>query len=235
MTNSVSFLHLNIQSIVPKLDFIVAEYSCHDILFTESWLKPDISTDSLELPGYKSPYRRDRVDRLEGSVVVFVKDEINCVTRLDLHVSSVECIGLKSRLIIRNTYMDLFYIPPNSGQQIWEELEQSIDLALNSNHDIIITGDFSINQLGNNTTKTDNLLAQFSFHQLITEPTYVTERSSSLLDLVLVNNPHSILYSEVGPPLLDQTRYHMPIIGVLNHPIKSHSSYKRKVFYIRQG
>ena len=62
MTNSVSFLHLNIQSIVPKLDFIVAEYSCHDILsFTESWLKPDISTDSLELPCYKPPYRRDRV------------------------------------------------------------------------------------------------------------------------------------------------------------------------------
>jgi hypothetical protein len=27
MTNSVSFLHLNIQSIVPKLDFIVAEYT----------------------------------------------------------------------------------------------------------------------------------------------------------------------------------------------------------------
>ena len=93
-----------------------------------------------------------------------------------------------------------FYIPPNSGQQIWEELEQSIDFALNSNHDIIITGDFSINQLGNNSTKTENLL--------ITEPTYVTERSSSLLDLVLVNNPHSILYSEVVPPLLDQTRYH---------------------------
>jgi exonuclease III len=46
--------------------------------------------------------------------------------------------------------MDLFYIPPNSGQQIWEELEQSIDLALNSNHAIIITGDFNINQLDNN-------------------------------------------------------------------------------------
>jgi hypothetical protein len=60
--------------------------------------------------------------------------------------------------------MDLFYIPPNSGQQIWEELEQSIDLALNSNHDIFITGAFSINQLGKNTTKTDNLLAQFSFN-----------------------------------------------------------------------
>jgi hypothetical protein len=63
----------------------------------------------------------------------------------------------------------------------------------------------------------------------------VTERSSSLLDLVLVNNPHSILYSEVGPPLLDQTRYHMPTIGVLNHSIKSHSSYKWKVFMFDRG
>jgi hypothetical protein len=106
---------------------------------------------------------------------------------------------------------------------------------LNSNHDIIITGDFNINQFGNNTTKTDNLLAQFSFHQLITEPTYVTDHNSSLLDLVLVNNPHSILYSEVAPPLLEQTHYHMPTIGVLDHPIKSHSLYKRKVLMFDRG
>ena len=35
--NSVSFLHLNIQSITPKLDLIAAEYSCHEILsFTKA-------------------------------------------------------------------------------------------------------------------------------------------------------------------------------------------------------
>jgi hypothetical protein len=102
-------LHLNIQSIVPKLDFIVAEYSGHDILsFTESWLKHDISTDSIRLPGYMPPYRRDREYRLRRGVVVFVKDEINCVTRLDLHDVSVDVFGLKSRLIIRNTNMELF-------------------------------------------------------------------------------------------------------------------------------
>ena len=61
MSNSVSFVHLNIQSIVPKFDFIVVEYSCQNILsFTESWLKPDISTDSLKLPGCKPPYRINR-------------------------------------------------------------------------------------------------------------------------------------------------------------------------------
>jgi hypothetical protein len=35
---------------------------------------------------------------LGGGVVVFVKDEINCVTRLDLHVGSVECIWLEIKI-----------------------------------------------------------------------------------------------------------------------------------------
>ena len=57
--NNVSFLHLNVQSIVSKLDIITAEYSIYDILsftdFTESWLKSNINDETLKLPGYKSP------------------------------------------------------------------------------------------------------------------------------------------------------------------------------------
>jgi hypothetical protein len=87
-------------------------YSCHDILsFTQSWLKPNISTDSLKLPGYKPPYRRDRVDRLGAGVVVFVKDEINCATRLDLHVGSVECIWLEIKINNKKYLYGTFYIP----------------------------------------------------------------------------------------------------------------------------
>ncbi|CAC5407626.1 unnamed protein product [Mytilus coruscus] len=45
--NAVSFMHLNIQSIVPKLELIAAEYSCHEILsFTESWLSPQVPTST---------------------------------------------------------------------------------------------------------------------------------------------------------------------------------------------
>jgi hypothetical protein len=44
---------------------------------------------------------------------------------------------------------------------------------------------FNINQLNNNINdKIGSLMTQFSLHQLITEPTYVTEHSSSLLDLL---------------------------------------------------
>jgi len=236
MTTSFSFLQLNIQSIIPKLDMVVAEYSCHDILsFTESWLKPDITTDSLKIPGYKAPFRRDRIDRMGGGVIVYVKDDINCVTRNDLQVGNVECIWLEVKLRNKKYLYGTFYIPPNSSQQVWDDFEHSLDLALNSNCDVIITGDFNVNQLSNNTAKIDNILIQFSLHQLITEPTYMTEHSSSLLDLLLVSNPHCVMYAEVGPPLLDQIRYHMPTIGILNHPRKPQTSLKRKVYLYSRG
>jgi hypothetical protein len=48
---------------------------------------------------------------------------------------SVECIWLEIKINNKKYIYGTFYIPPNSGQQIWEELEQFIDLALNSNHD----------------------------------------------------------------------------------------------------
>ena len=63
----------------------------------------------------------------------------------------------------------------------------------------------------------------------------MTEHSSSLLDLVMVYNPTSVLYTEVDPPLLNQVRYHLPIAGVLNHPTIVNASFKRKIFLYDKG
>ena len=61
VSNSVSFLHLTVQSIIPKLDLIDAEYTDFDILsFTESWLKDTNTADSIELLNYQIPFRNDR-------------------------------------------------------------------------------------------------------------------------------------------------------------------------------
>ena len=113
----------------------------------------------------------------------------------------------------------------------WEDIEQSIDLALTCNIDIIVTDDFNVNMLRNTSNdKISNLKNQFSLHQLMSDPIYVTEHSSSLLDLILVNNPRTILLSEVGIPLLDQVRYHLPVIGVIDQPCTLNNSFKRKVY-----
>jgi hypothetical protein len=65
---------------------------------------------------------------------------------------------------------------------------QVSDFALTCNIDIIVTGDFNVNMLRNTSNdKISNLKNQFSLHQLISDPTYVTEHSSSLLQGVKIN------------------------------------------------
>ena len=131
-----------------------------------------------------------------GGVLVYVRYNINCQLRPDLHVSIVECIWLGRRFKTKKYLYGTFYIPPNSNVQLWEDIEQSTDLALTCNIDIIVAGDFNVNMLRNTSTdKIRNLKNQFSLHQLIFDPTYVTEHSSSLLDLILVNNSRTILLS----------------------------------------
>ena len=54
-------MHLTIQSIVPKLDLIQIESLAYDIMiYSESWMKPAISSDSLMIANFHKPIRCDR-------------------------------------------------------------------------------------------------------------------------------------------------------------------------------
>jgi hypothetical protein len=79
------------------------------------------------------------------------------------------------------------------------------------------------------------LLTQYSFYQFIDEPTSITEHSSSTLDLVIVYDHCNIVFAEVGAPLLNQTRYHLPIIGILNHYIEHSTIIRRKMLKYDRG
>ena len=64
--------------------------------------------------------------------------------------------------------------------------------------------------------KIDSLRSQFAFYQSIDQPTHYTENSASLLDIILVHNKDSLVFSGVGDPFLGQDlRYHCPVFGIL--------------------
>ena len=51
LTNRFSILHLNIQSLLPKLDLIAVESEAYDLLiFSESWLKPELRAIVFSFP-----------------------------------------------------------------------------------------------------------------------------------------------------------------------------------------
>ena len=79
LSNHLGIFHLNIQSIVPKIDMIRSEANANDVLiFTESWLKPDISDITVHIENFSQRFRNDRRSRLGGGVLAYVRETITC-------------------------------------------------------------------------------------------------------------------------------------------------------------
>ena len=125
-----------------------------------------------------------------------------------------------------------FYKPQNSSPDYFELLKESIDRACNTVIiDIIITGNFNCNMAQSIPNKMRELMSEYYLSQLISDDTHFTEHSSSLLDLLLVSNKENILMSGVVDPLiLEQVRYHCPVMVLLKLTPPRASSFKRKIW-----
>jgi len=76
-----------------------------------------------------------------------------------------------------------------------------------------------------------SLREQFALTQCIVEPTHFTEHSSSILDIILVNNKNLLSISGVKDPLFEQNiRYHCPIFGILKINKPKGKSFQRFVW-----
>lgn len=238
LNSHLSILHLNVQSLLPKLDILSCEAEAYDILvFTESWLKPNISDADIEIVNFHQPFRKDRSNRLGGGVVIYARDSLACRRRYDIEINGLEAVWVELRIKSKQILIGGIYRPPDSNDNYFNLLLESMDRAVNTNIiDIIILGDFNLNILHNANSKVNELMTLYSLSQLITEPTYYTENSSSLIDLVFVRNKSNILFSGVADTFLsDQTRFHCPQIVLLKF-FKHHTkSFKRKIWNYKQA
>ncbi|CAC5418458.1 unnamed protein product [Mytilus coruscus] len=207
------FIHM--LEIFKELELIQAEYSDFDILaFSETWLNNNHTDESIKILNYQNPFRRDRgPHKAGGGIIVYVKNYIHVQRRTDIESANLEAIWLELKFKDKKALLGTFYIPPNSGSDIWEKIEYSLDMASNDN---------TINYIMATTQMKD-------------EPTHFTESSSSLLDLFITNDVHIITYCGVGPPLLEQIRFHCPIISLLNFPKCRQKTFKRKIWLYDRG
>ena len=128
----------------------------------------------------------------------------------------------------------LFYRPPDSESYICDHIKHYIDVAMNTNIDrIVICGDFNEDQLNSRKIQIKNICLQNNLVQIINNP---CETSSTLLDLVMINDPDIVIYSEVGENILDNSiRFHCPISGIINVEKCNNKTFKRKVWQYHRG
>ena len=150
---------------------------------------------------------------------------INFQLRADLSPNNLECLTVeitKSRskpFLVSN-----WYGPLKSSPDLFSTFDRIIDQTDAENLELYLMGDLNCNLLSevvsNNSSHLLNIIDIYGLTQLVTEPTRVTQYSSTLIDLCLTNSPDKISQSGV----ID--------IGIIDH---SAIYLKRKVSHLRSN
>ena len=199
-------VHLNVRSLVKKMDQIrlMLNNSHIDVItFSETWLKPHLHTKLVELTGYE-PVRLDRntksgkhVKKKGGGLITYVKQN---------HASDLESLDA---LNISNEYMEAqwvyihrpscknvivcnMYRPPTGDlSKAIVYLDNSLKSFNLSKTDIFLLGDMNVNYKNKKSPAYKKL--QFfaksnGLTQCIDTTTRVTEKTKSIIDLILTNS-----------------------------------------------
>ena len=181
-----SIILSNVMPLVPKIDEVrsVATTANPDIIcITESWLREHIQDNIVSSSNY-TLVRRDRVERLHGSVCTYIRKIIQFKILEDLSSENLEVIWFQLNLRrlprgISSIILGILYHPPNADNSMMLNYLYECLVSVETQFPrsgIIILGDF--NQL-----KTSRLQNSFKLKQLVKFPT----RGQNILDLIMTN------------------------------------------------
>ena len=174
----------------------------YDVLvFTETWLSPQLANDEILINNFEPPYRKDRDNRLGGGVAIYVRSGMQSKQRTDLIHGDIEALCIEVTIKHKKLLICGIYRPPNSNNNYYDLIENKFDNLSNiSTKDLIILGDFNCDMLSS-PNKMENIASSYNFQQLIDEPTHFTEHSSSIIDLILVTKPENVIIVAFLPHL----------------------------------
>jgi exonuclease III len=208
MKTDVEICHANIRSIrsnKTKLDHISCSLADeYDIItLSETWLNSTSEISHLLLKDFQSPFRKDRKnDDGYGGVLAWVSNNIAARRRTDFEINDIEAMWLEIHAKNKTFLLCTVYRPPNADNDFWTYLQESVDLAKESNiTSIVIIGDLNADPHTQQGVQLKNFADTNSLILHITEPTRITEHSASILDQVMTNIPDYVKHIRVEPPV----------------------------------
>ena len=227
----ISIVHLNVRSLLPKIDQLSVEFQHFDIIaLTETFLDNSIPNENISIPGYQEPFRQDR-NRHGGGVAIYCRNGLAVTQCLEFQKPSIESIWLKIKYKNTNFMLACLYRPPTENYSFWEKLYESISLVKDNNNliDFFLVGDLNSDYLNENSNL--RILTQFyNLSQIISEPTRIP--SNTLLDPILTNAPHLITQTGTLDPFCSD---HKPVYTTLTFQKIPRTTYKRKIWIYEQG
>ena len=179
-------IHLNIRSLLPKLDelkFYLSNNNRIQILsLNETWLNSSVDNEEVAIPGFML-FRRDRPTDSHGGVALYVRSELQPVLIPELSDSTVESVFVKIKVGNSVLIIGSLYRPPNAKVAYFEALKYQFEKCSNLNLCTILMGDFNININDENKVI---LILLYQFKHLINTHTRVTSKSATTIDLIFI-------------------------------------------------
>ena len=182
------------------------------ICLSETWLNENVADDNIELENYVT-YRKDRGER-GGGVLIYANAALPCKRRRDLEREGIELLWLEICFKPKPIMIGVCYRPPGMNRpqatHFIDELQESIRMTKDLNCDgIFLLGDLNDRctewtaRHPNSELKEDlvDMTTAYGLEQLINEPTYITDTSANILDLVFTDTPAKVLEAGTMPPM----------------------------------
>ncbi|XP_028403934.1 uncharacterized protein LOC114526522 [Dendronephthya gigantea] len=195
-----------------SLKLLLAKKPIDILTVSESWLKPSILDSEVSIDGY-SCVRKDRLGKVGGGSLIYVREGIPFRFVVELSLASAELCSIEIlRPKAKKVIVWSIYRPPNGKvEQFVNELNELL-LNVADKDELLVLGDFNISWNAKSAVdkalkrKLKNLANGHGLEQIIDQPTRVTEKSSTVLDLIFTNFPHRIIdHGIVDPSLSDHS------------------------------
>ncbi|XP_031341035.1 uncharacterized protein LOC116169148 [Photinus pyralis] len=221
--------HVNIRSIRKNFlslkDYIIDNDS--DIIgVSETFLDASYVDKYLNINNYNL-VRSDRLT-FGGGVAIYLKSSYTFqVIPFDDNYESIDHLWLMVTINKLKVVIGVIYVQPSANIQFFNDLTLIIEQIYLRSQLIILMGDLNVNLLCKHASESKRLLSLFSnfdLVQLINEPTRITPKTASLLDVICVTNSFTINSSGTFD-LLNNTDHLLTFcnIGVSSKVKQSHN------------
>lgn len=185
-------VHINTRSLLGKFaEFkrILLDKKYNICTVSETWLKPNISNDTLYIEGYNF-VRFDRDRRRGGGIGMYIKNNIKY--KVILTEGNIEQLWVSFSLYKKTFALGVLYKPPEFNYiDFLSDFESTMHNDLLMYDYLIALGDFNIDQLQVDNPATisfNSLLETLNCEQIISSPTRITNNSVSLIDLIVISD-----------------------------------------------
>ena len=197
--HNLTAFHINAGSIPKHYDEIVrlVRKTGVDILcVSETFIWEKTPKMFYEIPGY-SFIHKDRNMKCRGGTGIYIKNGISFKEiKLSKNVIQPEMCFIEVKCQYAKVAVGVIYKTPLVSYTEYSILPEVLAPIITGYEHHIILGDFNIDHLKPDSSACkffrDHVLQPFDLSQMITEPTRITEKSSTLIDLLLVSYPDYI-------------------------------------------